>query len=188
MVAAETLSKFTDYTDRTTCILFGDGAGAAIIEGSEKGNLMKSIVGTEGHGGKDLYLSNLGDRITREKVNPNNKIFQNGKTIYKWATHNIPLAITELLHKNKLQLHDIDWLVTHSANMRIIESICNKLNFPLEKALESVQYCGNTSSASIPLALNANIKKERIKKGDKILMIGFGGGLTYAGIIIEWGK
>lgn len=186
VVGAETYSKFLDYSDRATCILFGDGAGAVLIEADEeKGHILLGITGTEGQYGKDLYLSNSSKKLNCEEIIGNNKVHQNGRTVFKWAVQNIPTKILRLLDKNNLSLENIKWLIPHSANLRIIEAICEELNFPKENALESVQKYGNTSAASIPLAWYEGIKNGKIKKGDKMLLIGFGGGLTYAGLIVE---
>jgi 3-oxoacyl-[acyl-carrier-protein] synthase III len=186
VIASENLTRFTDYTDRSTCILFGDGAGAALVELSETAGILKPIFGTDGDYGKDLYVSSLATTINGTGVTPNNKIFQNGKTIYKWATGNIPVYFEKLLNINSLSQDEIDWFVPHSANLRMIEYICKKTGFPMEKTLESVQYYGNTSAVSIPLAIGNGLKSGKIREGNKLLLIGFGGGLTYAGNIIQW--
>jgi 3-oxoacyl-[acyl-carrier-protein] synthase III len=181
---AETLSKFSDLTDRTTCILFGDGAGVAMVEASEKGNISASITGTEGSGGKDLYISQNASKINDVPVDNNGKIHQNGKVVFKWAVQTVSEKIKELLAKSSTSLKDIDWIILHSANLRIIEAVAREIDFPVNRMPESIQYYGNTSSASIPLAWHTALKDGRIKKGDKILLMGFGGGLTYAGCIV----
>jgi len=183
----ETLSKFTDFEDRTSCILFGDGAGCMLVEATDgEGNMFESVNGTDGSKGCELYLSNQSDIINNVKVIANNKIHQNGKAVFKWAIQTVAEKMQELLKKNNSNLTDIDWFIPHSANKRIIDSICDQLKFPKEKTLESIANFGNTSSASIPLALNQGIKQNKIKKGDNLVMFGFGGGLTYAGIIVKW--
>jgi 3-oxoacyl-[acyl-carrier-protein] synthase III len=183
---AETLSKFSDLTDRTTCILFGDGAGVALVEASEKGNIFESITGTEGTGGKDLYISQNAAKINEVPIDNNGKIHQNGKVVFKWAVQTVSEKIRELLAKSSTSLKDLDWIILHSANLRIIEAVSREIDFPVSRMPESIQYFGNTSSASIPLAWHSALKDGRIKKGDKILLMGFGGGLTYAGCIVEW--
>jgi len=182
---AEALSKFTDFHDRTSCILFGDGAGVALIEPSEKSKIFSTITGTDGSHGKDLYLSQHATVINGEEIEPNGKIHQNGKVVFKWAIQTITNKSGELLSKNSLKLEDLDWIILHSANMRIIEAVAHELNYPMEKMLTSIEFYGNTSSASIPLAWDIAMKAGKIKPGNKILMLGFGGGLTYAGVIIE---
>src|SRR6201985_2794081 len=118
---AETLSKFTDFTDRTSCILFGDGAGVALVEAAEKSKIFSTINGTDGSHGKDLYLSQHNSVVNGEEIVPNGKIHQNGKVVFKWAIQTITSKVGELLSKNSLKLEDLDWIILHSANMRIIE-------------------------------------------------------------------
>lgn len=182
---AETLSKFTDFNDRTSCILFGDGAGVALVEPSAQPKIFNSITGTDGSHGKDLYLSQHASVVNGEEIVPNGKIHQNGKVVFKWAIQTISNKVGELLFKNNLKLEQLDWVILHSANLRIIEAVAAELNYPMEKMLTSIEYFGNTSSASIPLAWNLASKAGKIKPGNKVLLLGFGGGLTFAGIIVE---
>jgi 3-oxoacyl-[acyl-carrier-protein] synthase-3 len=182
---AETLSKFTDFTDRTSCILFGDGAGVALIEPSDKPKIFNSITGTDGSHGKDLYLSQHRAVVNGEQIVPNGKIHQNGKVVFKWAIQTIINKMGELLDKNSMKLEQLDWVILHSANLRIIEAIATEVNYPMEKMLTSIECYGNTSSASIPLAWDLAAKAGKIKPGNKILLLGFGGGLTFAGVIVE---
>lgn len=186
VVGAETLSKVTDFEDRTSCILFGDGAGAALVEAAEKGNILAQVIGADGSGGQDLYLSTQNTLVNGEVIKANNKIVQNGRKVFKWAVSQMALQFNALLEQSGLSIEDIDWFVPHSANMRIIEAICKQVGLPLEKALESISIYGNTSSASIPLAFNEGLRTGKVKRGDKVMMLAFGGGLTYAGFIMEW--
>lgn len=187
VIGAETLSKFTDFKDRTSCILFGDGAGTVLIEPDDEEHFMAFNSGTNGGFGHDLYMSNKKNSINGVGINPNGKLIQNGRSVFKWAVGNIPNKIRELVSKAGLTLDDIDYIVPHSANLRIIEAIAKDLGYPMEKVPESVTEFGNTSSASIPLAIGKSLQNEGIKKGDIVLMIGFGGGLTFAGAIVKWG-
>ena len=182
---AETLTKFTDFADRTSCILFGDGAGVALVEASEKSKIFNTINGTDGSHGKDLYLSQHASVINGEEIVPNGKIHQNGKVVFKWAIQTITNKVGELLSKNAVMLEDLDWIILHSANLRIIEAVAQELNVPMDKMLTSIELYGNTSSASIPLAWDLAAKSGKIKQGNKMLLLGFGGGLTYAGVIVE---
>ncbi|PEW30277.1 ketoacyl-ACP synthase III [Bacillus cereus] len=187
VVASETLSKVTDYTDRTTCILFGDGAGAILLEKDEnKPSFIASHMGTNGDGGIHLYRTNLSTTMNDTPLQTNEKIVQNGREVYKWATRTVPAGIKELLHTAHMQIDDIDWFVPHSVNLRMIESICEKTEIPISKTLMSVKYMGNTSSASIPLALDLARKEGKLNNGDTLLLYGFGGGLTHLGLIVEW--
>jgi 3-oxoacyl-[acyl-carrier-protein] synthase-3 len=182
---SEALSKFTDMTDRASCILFGDGAGVALIEPSDKPKIFETITGTDGSYGKDLYLSQTSPTVNGEQILRDGKIHQNGRVVFKWAVKTIAQKTGELLRKNGMQPEDLDWIILHSANMRIIEAVAGEISFPMEKMLTSIEYYGNTSSASIPLAWDLARIAGKIKKGNKILMLGFGGGLTYAGVIME---
>ncbi|MEQ9467802.1 MAG: ketoacyl-ACP synthase III [Ekhidna sp.] len=186
VIGAETLSKITDFEDRTSCILFGDAAGAALIEPSEEEHFIAFNSGTNGDLGHDLYLSHKKNSINGVGINPHGKIVQNGRSVFKWAVGNIPIKIRELIAKAGLTLDDIDYIVPHSANLRIIEAIAKDLNYPMDRVPESVTEFGNTSSASIPLAIAKSERNGGIKKGDKLLLIGFGGGLTFAGTIVIW--
>jgi len=185
VLGAETLSKFTDYTDRTSCILFGDGAGVALIEPSEKSKIFNGVTGSDGSHGKDLYLSQHASVVNGEQIEPNGKIHQNGKVVFKWAVQTMSQKVKELLALNQVELEQLDWVILHSANMRIIEGVASELNYPMDKMLTSIEQFGNTSSASIPLSWDLASKAGKIKPGNKILLLGFGGGLTYAGVIVE---
>ncbi|MEB0280537.1 MULTISPECIES: beta-ketoacyl-ACP synthase 3 [unclassified Mucilaginibacter] len=185
VLGAETLSKFTDYKDRSSCILFGDAAGVALIEVADRPGLLKGVNGTDGSHGKDLYLSQNAQHIDSNAVVANGKIHQNGKVVYKWAVQNMSQKILELLKINNMQTENLDWIILHSANLRIIEAVASAISYPMEQMLTSIEHFGNTSSASIPLAWDIAAKSGKVKKGDKALLLGFGGGLTYAGIIVE---
>ncbi|MEM6763439.1 MAG: beta-ketoacyl-ACP synthase III [Bacteroidota bacterium] len=183
---AETISKVLDYSDRTTCVLFGDGAGVAMVEAAEEGNILSTITGTEGEGGPDLYLSSWNNQLNGTHIEANGKLHQTGKRVFKWAVSTATREIERLLEKENITINDVDWFVPHSANQRILDVVCENLGFPLEKTLESLSYFGNTSSATIPLALASAAESGKLKSGDKLALIGFGGGLTYAGTILIW--
>ncbi|MGG6312987.1 ketoacyl-ACP synthase III [Paenibacillus macerans] len=188
VVAGETMSKITDYTDRSTCILFGDGAGAVLVEyDPEEPGFESFILGTNGAGGIHVYRSGLADHMDGAPLEGKGKIVQNGREVFKWAVRTVSAGIEQLLGQAGLTRDDIDWFVPHSANLRMIESICEKASLPLGKTLQSVQDMGNTSSASIPLALQAGVDSGQLKYGDRVLLYGFGSGLTHAGLIVRWG-
>lgn len=187
VVGAETLSKITDYTDRTTCVLFGDGAGAALVEYDEdEGSFLTADIGTYGHGGIHLYRAGLSNDLDGEKLQEHGFIAQNGREVYKWAVRSVPAGIERLLNQADMKKEELDWFVPHSANLRMIESICEKGTIPLEKTLTSVEFYGNTSAASIPLALQCGLDDGRLRYGQRVLLYGFGGGLTYAGLLLKW--
>lgn len=187
VVAAETLSKVTDYKDRATCILFGDGAGAALVEyDKENPSFLASHMGTNGDGGINVYRTTFATTMGGKPLNTTGKMVQNGRETYKWASRTLPIGIQQLLLKTGLNVEDINWFIPHSANLRMIESICEKSGFSMEKTLTSMKYFGNTSSASIPLALNLGIEDGKVQYGDTLLLYGFGGGLTHLGLILTW--
>nr|WP_263314690.1 ketoacyl-ACP synthase III [Mammaliicoccus sp. Marseille-Q6498] len=187
VLGSETLSKITDYTDRGTCILFGDGAGAFLVEYSEEEtSFIASSSGSDGAKGHHLYCSELsGEMFGEELENPGN-IVQNGRGVYKWAVTNVPKIIDETLSKTDYNKEDLNWFAPHSANARMIESICERSGIDKDKALMSLKYYGNTSSATIPLSIDLAVQENKIKKGDLIFLVGFGGGLAYASTLIKW--
>lgn len=187
VVATETLSKVTDYQDRSTCILFGDGAAAMLVEyDPENPSFLASHMGTDGTGGIHVYRTSLAPTMNSTALNTSGKMVQNGREVYKWAVRTIPDGMQRLADKAHLTFADIDWFIPHSANLRMIESICEKSGFPIEKSLTSVKYFGNTSSASIPIALQIGIENGQVQNGDALMLYGFGGGLTHLGLILKW--
>jgi len=186
VIGAETLSKVTDFTDRTSCFLFGDGAGVVLVEADSIGNLGACVTGASGEGGPDLYISGFAKTIDGQELKMNRCIVQNGRKIFKWAVNKISEQMKVLAEKNSLTLDQVDWFIPHSANLRIIEAICNETGFPFEKTLESIVDYGNTSSATIPIALYNGIQSGKVKRGDRIMILGFGGGLAFAGTVITW--
>ncbi len=186
VIGADNLSRITDFSDRSSCILFGDGAGAVLIEADEKGNIGETITGAYGEGGADLYLSGFSPIINGQEIVMNGKIVQNGRRVFKWAVTTVAEQMHVLAAKNGLTLDDIDWFVPHSANLRILEAISKETDFPLERMLESIVDYGNTSSASIPLALSKGVREGKLKSGDKVMLFGFGGGLAYAATVVTW--
>lgn len=193
VVANEALSRFVDFNDRTTCILFGDGAAAAVLERSDK--LFSSYIASDGSGAGYLCARslNVAPEIREESGfedefpdMPLHKLYQNGKEVYKFATQALPKSFELAAAKVGVTKDDIDWFVPHQANVRIIETAAKKLGVSMDKFIVTLDHYGNTSSASIPLALNEAVADGRIKRGQKIALIGFGAGLTYGGIVLEY--
>lgn len=193
VVANESLSRFIDFTDRTSCILFGDGAAAAVIEKSDK--LYASHLASDGSGSGYLCARslNVAPEVKIEKDfddgftdNPIHKLYQNGKEVYKFATQVLPKSFEIISEKSGVKKEDVDWFIPHQANTRIIETASKKLGVSMDKFILTLDHYGNTSSASIPLALCEGVEKGIIKRGQKLAMIGFGAGLTYGGIILEY--
>jgi 3-oxoacyl-[acyl-carrier-protein] synthase-3 len=187
VIGAETFSKITDYDDRSTCILFGDGGGAVLVEfDDEQPSFISAHIGSEGEGGKHLYCTNLSGNLNGEDLIHSGNIVQNGREVYKWAVTTVPKGMQAVMEKADIQLTEVDWFVPHSANLRMIESICERSGFPINRTIYSLVEYGNTSSATIPLSLAKGVNDGKLKRGDKVLLYGFGGGLAYAGLLVEW--
>ncbi|EIJ78004.1 3-oxoacyl-(acyl carrier protein) synthase III [Bacillus methanolicus PB1] len=187
VIGADTLSKITDYTDRTTCVLFGDGGGAVLVEYDEQQpSFISSHLGSEGESGNKLYCTNLSKRMNDEDLINSGYIVQNGREVYKWAVTTVPKGMQSVMKNTSIDLKDVDWFVPHSANLRMIESICERSGFPIERTLYSLVDYGNTSSATIPLSLDKGVREGKIRNGNNLLLYGFGGGLAHAGLFINW--
>jgi len=190
VVGAECLSKITDYTDRNTCILFGDGAGAAVLGQVPEGRGFRSFeLGADGSGGPLLNLAAGGSRCpsSRESVEQKKHyIYMEGREVFKFAVRIMGSAAEEALRKAGLEKSDIDLLVPHQANIRIIESALNRLDLPAEKCVININKYGNVSAASIPMALAEAVEEGRVREGDCIVMVGFGGGLTWGASVLIW--
>ncbi|MFS0869761.1 beta-ketoacyl-ACP synthase III [Paenibacillus xylanilyticus] len=190
VIGADCLSRITDYTDRNTCVLFGDGAGAVVIGEVPEGRGFKSFdLGAEGAGGGLLHLEGGGSRLPASAETVENKkhyIYMNGREVFKFAVRVMGTATDEVLRKAGLERTDVDLFVPHQANIRIIQSAMQRLELPEEKVVVNVDKYANTSAASIPLALVEAAEEGRMKAGDTILMVGFGGGLTWGASVLVW--
>jgi 3-oxoacyl-[acyl-carrier-protein] synthase-3 len=190
VIGAECLSKITDYTDRNTCILFGDGAGAVVLgEVPEGRGFLSFELGADGSGGELLKLAAGGSRMPSSQSTVDNKqhyIYMAGSEVFKFAVRIMGNAAEEVLRKAGLEKSDIDLLVPHQANIRIIQSAVHRLNLPEEKCMINLHKYGNVSAASIPLALAEADEEGRIKPGDCVVLVGFGGGLTWGATAIRW--
>ena len=191
VIGAETMSRVTDWEDRGTCILFGDGAGAVVLGEVETGGFLASHLAADGSGACELIVPAGGSRkaATAETIE-NREVYlkMNGREIFKFAVKAFPESVENVLTQQNLIADDIDIFIPHQANVRIIESIAKRFNQPLDKFFVNLHKYGNTSGASIPIALDEASKEGRFKKGDKIVATGFGGGLTYGSILFEWSK
>ncbi len=195
VVSSERLTKITDYSDRSSCILFGDGAAAAVITRSEK--LFTSYIGADGKGAKFLYskahkvlhpfrTSDKDEIETGDFAGGGYFLFQDGKEVYKFATKALPIAARKAAEKIDFDLNGIDWYVPHQANIRIIETAAKNLGVSMDKFIVNIAEHGNTSSASIPTALHEAITEGKIKRGQKLCLVGFGAGLTMGAVILEY--
>jgi 3-oxoacyl-[acyl-carrier-protein] synthase-3 len=183
IVGAEVLSKLIDWNDRSTCILFGDGAGAVYVEASnEDGSGIQSLVqGSDGSKGNVLYC-NERPTATQEDI----FVRMDGREVYKFATRQVPLCIQAALEKASLQVEDVDWFVLHQANLRILESIAKRLKTDIAKFPVNVTRVGNMSSAAIPVLLDELNRSGKLQRGQTLVLSGFGAGLTYGACVIKW--
>jgi len=190
VIGADLLTSVTNWTDRSTCVLFGDGAGAAIVSEVEPGTgFLAFELGSDGSGAQSLCAPAGGSRepLTHESLDAQrNKLMMEGREVFKFAVKVQGEAAERVLAKIGLTTADIDLMIPHQANMRIIDSAVNRLGLPPEKIFVNLQKYGNTSAASIPLALDEAIQTGRVKKGDTILTVGFGAGLTWGAGVMKW--
>ncbi len=186
VVGAETLSRITDWTDRGTCVLFGDGAGAVILQASEEPGIISTHIHADGKY-RDL-LTVPGGVSENPKLLRDGKAFMQmkGNEVFKVAVNTLGRIVDETLASNNMQKSDIDWLVPHQANIRIISATAKKLDMAMDNVVVTVDQHGNTSAASIPLALNIAVKDGRIKKGHTVLLEGFGGGFTWGSVLVKF--
>ena len=190
VIGVEVLSKLVNFQDRQTCVLFGDGAGAAILSASTApGGILGWTLGSEGSHPERLYRPAGGSRmpITKDNVgSPATYIQMMGSEVFKFATRIMGTAMEEALVNANLTAEDIDLFIPHQANLRIIEAATRRLNLPAEKVFVNLQYYGNTSAAAIPIALCEAIDQGRVKPGSHLGMVAFGAGLTWAAIALQW--
>jgi 3-oxoacyl-[acyl-carrier-protein] synthase-3 len=183
VVGADVLSKILDFGDRSTLVLFGDGAGAVVMEPVERGGFLGFELGADGGGGESLWLPGSGSRLFED---PDKYVKMNGREVFKFATRVLVSSAQELLRELDIDVDEIDVYVPHQANIRIIDHAARKLGFPPEKVVVNVDRYGNTSSGSIPLALADAVADGRVREGSKVLMTGMGAGLTWGSGLIEW--
>lgn len=188
VVCADTLSKATDYTDRATCVLFGDAAGAAIVSATEEGNgIMETDLGSDG----DLAITALAYRNSEEETEKRvsrrkETIWMAGQSVMKFAVKAMADASERLLEKSGLTWDDIDLVIPHQANYRIVDSAIKRMGIEKDKVFLTLEKYGNTSASCIPVALSEAVEAGRVKKGDKLILVGFGGGLTWGAALLEW--
>lgn len=191
VVGAETLSRITDYTDRNTCVLFGDAAGAAVLRPAREGRgLLATVLGSEGSGAPHLQLPGGGSLhpATHETIDQRlHYLRMNGQEVFKFAVRVMNESTQQVVEKVGLKVADIDVLVPHQANMRIIEAATKRLGIPPEKVLVNLDRYGNTSTATIPLAIDEAVRAGRVKDGDLLVMVSFGAGLVWGAAALRWG-
>ena len=186
LIGAETLSRIMDWGDRSTCVLFGDGAGAAVVQAQE-GGLIAYDQGSDGEKGKYLACRNRTNNNPLVQTEKNYSYTQmDGQEVYKFAVTYVPNSIHKVLEKAGLQPEDIKYYLLHQANLRIIQAVAKRLKISLDRFPISLDHCGNVSAASVPILLDDVNRKGMLQKGDKIILSGFGGGLTWGTCLIEW--
>jgi 3-oxoacyl-[acyl-carrier-protein] synthase-3 len=188
IIGADMMSSIVDYSDRSTCILFGDGAGAVMLEPSDNGlGLIDSVLYGDAEGKDFLYMKSGGSLSppSHETVDRREHyIYQDGRPVYKKAVAGMASAIGEIMQRNHLSADDVNWVVPHQANLRIINSVAGMLDFPMEKVMVNIERYGNTTAATLPLCLWDY--REQLKKGDNLILTAFGGGFTWGATYVKW--
>lgn len=191
IIGADVYSRILDWQDRGTCVLFGDGAGAMVLKRDEsKKGILSHVFGADGKGADYIKIPVGGSKKPYhgdEKYKKEDLFFQmDGRKVYEFTLFCIPETAEQLIKKANIEANEIDWVILHQANLRIIDAVAKRLGLPKEKFIVNIDRVGNTSSASIPIAVDEAVRDGKIKDGDKIMMIGFGGGLSWGGVVFEW--
>ncbi|HQN65601.1 MAG TPA: beta-ketoacyl-ACP synthase III [Methylophilus sp.] len=175
VIGADSFSRITDYTDRSNCILWGDGAGAVILQASDEQGVISTHLHADGNYEEMLHVPRIKDTVEMQ-----------GNAVFKMAVNTLDQIVDETIEANGMQKSDIDWLVPHQANIRILQATAKKLDMDMERVVVTVDKHGNTSAASIPLALDTAVRDGRIKRGDILLMEAFGGGFTWGSALVKF--
>lgn len=190
VIGTETLSRIVDWEDRNTCILFGDAAGAFVLQASpEPGGILASVMHCDGGGAELLYLPAGGSRLPASEETVARRLHairMNGREVFRFATRAMPQAVQEVVTKAGLSLEDITLIIPHQANRRIIETAARNLKIPIERFVLNIDRYGNTSTASIPLAAYEAVQQARLRPGDRVVFVGFGAGLTWGACLVQW--
>ncbi|MEX0291495.1 MAG: beta-ketoacyl-ACP synthase III [Flavobacteriaceae bacterium] len=188
LIGADKMSSILDYTDRTTCIIFGDGAGAVLFEPNTEGlGLQDEFLRSDGSGRPFLHIEAGGSLLPASEETVKNKqhyVFQDGKSVFKFAVSNMADVAAKIMERNELSHEDVHWLVPHQANKRIIDATANRMGLDHEKVMMNIQRYGNTTSATLPLLLSDYEKQ--LNKGDNLVFAAFGGGFTWGAIYLKW--
>lgn len=193
VIGSETMSRVLDWQDRTTCIIFGDGAGAVVLQASEvEGGVLSSILRSDGAGCDLLAIPSVGSRdFDHSQVSANGhkmfRMYMMGREVFKFATRVVDESIKQALDLAGVSLDELDLIIPHQANQRIIEASAKKLGISPDKFMSNIEHYGNTSAASIPIAMVEAIEQGRVNEGDHIALVGFGGGLAWAAMVLKWG-
>ncbi|KXJ50009.1 MAG: ketoacyl-ACP synthase III [Cycloclasticus sp.] len=183
VIGAEANSRILDYSDRNTCVIFGDGAGAVVLEASEELGVLSTHMHSDGQYQDLLYVNNP----IKDQKQEGDQAFMtmHGNDVYKVAVKTLSRIVDETLEANNMLKSDVDWLIPHQANIRIISSVAKKLSMPMEKVVLTIENQGNTSAASVPLALDQAVRDGRVKKGEIVLMEAFGGGFVWGSALVK---
>lgn len=188
VIGADMMSSIVDYTDRTTCVIFGDGAGGVMLEPDESGHgVMDSVLRGDGSGRHFLHMKAGGSLLpaSHETVDARQHfVFQEGKAVFKNAVIRMHESVSEVMKRNDLEAKDINWLVPHQANMRIIQSLSESMKFPSDRVMVNINRYGNTTSATIPLCMWE--WEDQLKRGDNLILTAFGGGFTWGAVYVKW--
>ena len=187
VVGAETLSRMVDWTDRSTCVLFGDGAGAVVLTAGAEAGIVSTHLHADG-GKKALLYNPVGVSVGFDAELPNCgvKVMMAGSDVFKYAVKALDSVVDETLAANGLDKSDLDWLIPHQANLRIIEATAKRLDMPMERVIVTVHKHGNTSSGSVPLALDEAVRTGKVKRGQLLLLEAFGGGFTWGSVLLRY--
>jgi 3-oxoacyl-[acyl-carrier-protein] synthase-3 len=187
VVGAETLTRMIDWTDRATCVLFGDGAGAVVLKADSEPGVISTHLHADG-GKKELLYNPKGVSVGFDTSLPNAgvKVLMAGSDVFKYAVKALDSVVDETLKANKLDKHDLDWLIPHQANLRIIEATAKRLDMPMERVIITVDRHGNTSAGSVPLALDEAVRSGKVQRGQLLLLEAFGGGFTWGSALIRY--
>ena len=191
VVGADTISRIVDWTDRATCVLFGDGAGAFVLQASEQqAGVLRCVLGSDGSGYESLYIPAGGSRLPTSAETVQNKqhfVRMDGGEVFRFAVTAMSQSATQAIAAAGLKPDDIDLFIPHQANIRIIQAAARSLKLPMERVFVNVDRYGNTSTASVPIALCEALEQGRVRPGDKLVLVGFGAGLSWAAAVVQWG-
>ena len=186
VMGAETLTRMVDWSERETCVLFGDGAGAVVLEASDEPGILATCLHADG-GYKDLLYNPVGVSVGfKDEKNHGVRIKMRGREVFKVAVKTLDSLVDESLKAANMRAEELDWLIPHQANLRIIEATAKRLNMPMEQVIVTVDKHANTSSGSVPLALDAAVRSGRVKRGQNLLLEAFGGGFTWASAMVRY--
>ncbi len=191
VVGADTMSRIVNQQDRSTAVIFGDGAGAVLLRASEgPAGVRATALGSDGSGGDLLVVPAGGSAMPASAETVAQRLHyltMDGRQVYRFASRTVPRVIEQVLEKAEISLDEVDWIIPHQANLRIMEAVAKRLHLPDAKFYANIDEYGNTSAASVPIALCEAVEKEYISPGQKIVLVGFGAGLTWAAVALEWG-